>query len=211
MWGILRRSVTLERPAGKPDDAPLDDPQPLVPAELEAFGKEELETQADPEKRPAGPDEVEDRLGEAGAVEVLHAVGKCPHTGKHHSRAVGDDAGVRGDDRVGPDLLERLGDAPQVSHPVVDDGDQSSPRRMPRSRPRRIAASRPSAPGRWAAPGSFVRRPRREGSRPPCSRGTGSIPAGAAAPGSRSRCRCSARERCSRRSSRRSTMMTNWL
>src|SRR6478672_4846404 len=69
---------------GKPDDPARDHVQPLVKSELLALGKKKLQTEADPEKRPAITDDLQDRLYKSPLLQISHAVPESADTGKNH-------------------------------------------------------------------------------------------------------------------------------
>ncbi len=117
MWGTEYPAADRNgplRPAARPA---------LVPAVLVARVEEQLQAQADAQKRLAGVDGRQHRLDQAAAAQFGHGVLKRPDAGQHDLRGRGHHGRVAGDDGLVADLLEALLHAAKVAHPVVDDGD----------------------------------------------------------------------------------------
>src|SRR5439155_16173897 len=84
-------------------------------------GEEQLQAEADAEKRPTTLDMPEDRLGEAGVVQLGDRVAKGADAGENEPGGVRDAGGITRDDGGVADALEALLHAPQVGHAVIDD------------------------------------------------------------------------------------------
>jgi hypothetical protein len=48
---------------------------------------------------------------------------KAPHTGQHHVTGISNDTSLARDHRLMPHRLKGLGDTPQITHAVIDDGN----------------------------------------------------------------------------------------
>ena len=58
---------------------------------------------------------------QAATAQVRHAGGEVADAGQHDDVACRKSVAVLGDEAPGAHLLQRLGDAGEVAHPVVDD------------------------------------------------------------------------------------------
>jgi hypothetical protein len=94
-------------------------PPPALAAALE----EQLEAEAHAEERRAGRDALEHRGPQAGLLEPRGRVAERADAGQHHAGGAADLRGALRDAYVGPAARECLGDAGEVAHAVVDDGD----------------------------------------------------------------------------------------
>ena len=90
-------------------------------AVLVAAVEQQLQAEADAEERPAGADVSQHGVAEAGVAELGDGVPERPDPGQHHLVGGRHPVRVRGYLGRRPDRLERLLDAPQVGHPVIDD------------------------------------------------------------------------------------------
>ena len=99
------------------------DAEALVLAIFEAAVEQQLQAEADAEERFAGGDGRADRLDEVARFEGGNGVAKGADAGEHELRCFGQLGRVVGDRRRVPRALERLLDAAEVAHAVVDDGD----------------------------------------------------------------------------------------
>src|SRR2546425_9412326 len=104
-----------------------DDVEPSSLAELLTGGKQELIAEADPQERPAAIERPAEGGQQAQAVEVRHRVVKRAVPRQHHRLRVVDSARILGDHCRAADATKRLLDGPEVSAPVVDDGNHSAP------------------------------------------------------------------------------------
>src|SRR6185369_126534 len=110
----------LRHPLGKPDDPAGDYIQTLVDSELLALGKKKLQPEADPEKRPAITDDLQDRLDKSPLLQISHAVPESADTGEDDLGSFEYDPRVRGDHGLEADLLEPFLYGTEIPHPVID-------------------------------------------------------------------------------------------
>ena len=108
---------------GKTQDLPRHQPETLRPAELLALVEQQLQPQADTQKRPLPVHHVPDHIHQPEALKVIHAGVERAHSGQHHPTRLGDTARVTGDLRHEAHPFQPLLDAPQIAHAVVDDRD----------------------------------------------------------------------------------------
>ena len=93
-------------------------------AEFLAVLHHHLHAQADPEKRPAAPAEVQNRLDQMIAVQARHAVGERADARQDQAVRRGDPfRRIRNDD-LRPAMLEGPAHAEQVPDAIVDDRDR---------------------------------------------------------------------------------------
>ena len=86
--------------------------------------KEQLQAQADAEKRHAAAHGLANRVGLAGLVHVRHGVLEAAHAGQHDARGARDDCRVVRDARLSPDLGKAANDGEEVALVVVDHDDR---------------------------------------------------------------------------------------
>ena len=85
--------------------------------------EQQLHPEADPEQRHAGGGALDQRLAQAGPLQVAHRLRERADARQDDRARV---AHVGGDHRLGADVRERLLDAAPVAHPVVGDRDHVS-------------------------------------------------------------------------------------
>ena len=105
----------------EPDDLARDDTQPLVFAVFIADIEQELQSQANSQEGLATVDGIVNRWHEIEPFEFGDRVAKCAHTRQHHAVGICQIARVVRNYGLKAQLLERLLDAPQIAHSVVDD------------------------------------------------------------------------------------------
>src|SRR5512135_239969 len=132
---VARRGGLDPRPAdvgdreidGEPANVPGKQAQAPEARRLLASLEEELEAEADPHHRPAGPRGVAHRVSQAGAREVRHGLAEVANAG--HDDPLGPAHGLRIRRQRGrvPAGGQRPYHAPQVVHSVVHHRDHSTP------------------------------------------------------------------------------------
>ncbi len=124
--GIRGREGT-RKGKGKPNHLSPENVQALGQAEFLAFRKEQLKTEADSQERPSAPDEAKDWIHEPQMLQILHGFFESPYPRQNQAIGLFDQQGILGHNGRESNLLETLGNAPQIPHAVVDDGDHSLP------------------------------------------------------------------------------------
>lgn len=107
----------------KANDFSGQDSQPTMCPVLESFVEQQLKSEANSQKGSAGLDEIADRLGEVSSVDFRHCVTECPDPGQNELLRGSDCMGIGSDLRASAHFLDRLLNAAEISHLVVDDGD----------------------------------------------------------------------------------------
>src|SRR5262245_35646967 len=92
-------------------------------SKLFALGKEQLQPQTDPEKRLARSNRCVDRLDQVVLLEIGHAVAKGSDAREYNMARVSNDLGIARDHGLMPYRLKGFGDAAQIPHPVINNGD----------------------------------------------------------------------------------------
>src|SRR5215831_2730693 len=110
----------------KPSDYARDNAKPLVHSEFFAFREQELKPQTDPKEWLAGLNGRSNDFGQFEFFKICHAIAKCPDAGEHNMAGIVDHPLISRHHRLVSRGLKRLGDAPQVTHPVVDDGNHTT-------------------------------------------------------------------------------------
>ena len=105
------------------NNAAGENAKPLVFTVLLADVEEELQAQADAQAGLAGLDGLSKSVAQAGAAQFGRGVGEGPHSRQDHLGGAMNLLGVRGDLGGGAHRLDRLLDAPEIPHSVVDDRD----------------------------------------------------------------------------------------
>src|SRR5262249_55432520 len=114
-------------PRTEADHAAGKDIEALLRTELLALAEQQLESQADAEKRRLARDDVAHRRDEVVALEIFHARAERADAGQHDAVRAHDRADIAGDLRGVPETLERLLHAVEIAHAVVDDRDHKLP------------------------------------------------------------------------------------
>ena len=127
-------------PRREPDDPAAEQAEALVQAVLLARVEEELEPEADAQAGLARGDGLLEGVAQPGPAQLGDGVGEGPDAGQDHLRGRADAVRVAADLGRVADGLDRLLDAPEVAHPVVDDDDHA-PRSLRPIRPVRQARS----------------------------------------------------------------------
>ena len=96
---------------------------PRCAAVLRRTLEQELKAKADAQHGHAGLDPVGDQRVEPGLAHTPHRARECPHAREDHPGGLARGVRVAGDEALGADALEGLLHRPQVSHPVVENGD----------------------------------------------------------------------------------------
>ncbi len=115
----------------KADHFASNDAQTLVFASFVTLVKQELKSQADPQERFPRIYGIMDRLHEFAFAKFGHGILKGSNAWQHHLVSGGNLLRLVGNEYLGSDLLEPLLHAPQVSHPIVNDGNHISNARHP--------------------------------------------------------------------------------
>src|SRR5450631_2126289 len=100
-----------------------DHVQPLVEPELHAVGEEQLHADADSQEWAPLGDDSQDRIDEAGLLQVVHAVAEGAYSGQHDLVSREYNLRIRGNDGLCADLLESFLHGAQVAHAIVYDRD----------------------------------------------------------------------------------------
>jgi len=105
------------------DDFAGQDAQPLVLAVLVADVEQQLEPQADPQKRLPRVDRVPNRLNQIAPPQLGNRILEGAHARQHDLVGSGDDRGIGRDDRFVADFFKCFLYAAQITHLVIDNGD----------------------------------------------------------------------------------------
>ena len=97
--------------------------QPRVLAVLVAAFEQQLEPQADSQKRLARVDRLEDGVGQPQPVQLADGVLHGPHARQDDLGGLLDLVAVSRDDSLVPNVLETLLHAAKVTHSIVDNRD----------------------------------------------------------------------------------------
>lgn len=108
---------------GQGGDVAPDQTQTLMRAVFAALLEEHLKADADPQDGFARRDRLLDRLGRR--TQCLHGVAKRRHTGQDQARGLVDGPGIPAQLHRAADMPERVADALNVSHIVINDNNHS--------------------------------------------------------------------------------------
>jgi len=104
---------------GQGGDVTSDQTQTLMRAVFAALLEEHLKADANAQDGLARRDRPLDRLG--GRAQGLHGVAEGRHTGQDQARGLRDGPGIPAQLHRTADMAERVADALDVSHVVIDD------------------------------------------------------------------------------------------
>ena len=108
----------------EPHDFAGQHAQAFVAATFVADVEQQLQAQADAQKRLAGGDRLADRLDQMPPLEFGHRIAEGSDAGQHDLFGLGQHGRIAGNRGLIADLFESLLHAAKVAHLVVDDGDQ---------------------------------------------------------------------------------------